>query len=117
MREATIVRAIKVQLLKAGWFVFKIHGGPLQIAGMPDLLCLRAGVYVWLEVKGPDGRLSNRQQWIHEFLRGKGADVRVVRGVDELGDMCTASSTTSTPSAMTNHQDSASSSAPCSTET
>ena len=113
MRESSIVAAIKIKLLKAGWFVFKIHGGILQIAGMPDLLCLRDGIYVWLEVKTPDGRLSGRQKFIHDLLRGKGADVRVVRSAEELGDMlCTA---TSTLSGSMKNQDSASSSAPSST--
>ena len=99
MKESTIVRSIQRELLVSGWFVLKIHGGPLQMAGLPDLLCLRSGVYVWLEVKGPDGRVSKIQQYVQSILRNHGADVRVVRGVEELGDMrCTLKPTISTPS-------------------
>ena len=31
----------------------KIHGGPYQLAGVPDLLCLRHGRALFLEVKQP----------------------------------------------------------------
>lgn len=36
-----------------GWYPLKIHGGPFQVAGIPDLLCLRTGRAVWMEVKQP----------------------------------------------------------------
>lgn len=34
----------------------KIHGGPYQTVGIPDLLCIRSGVTRWLEVKQPGKR-------------------------------------------------------------
>ena len=84
---------------------------------MPDLLCLKSGVYMWLEVKAPEGRLSNRQKWIHEVLRGYGATVYVVRSLEDLGEiLCTVNSNTSTPSDSIQTQESALSSAPSSTE-
>ena len=52
-REASIVAAIVRAAKQAGWWVLKIHGGPYQLAGVPDLLCLRDGRAVFLEVKQP----------------------------------------------------------------
>ena len=51
--ESTITTSIKKAASAAGWWVMKIHGGPQQLAGVPDLLCIREGVTVWLEVKRP----------------------------------------------------------------
>ena len=52
-REATIVASIVREAELLGWKAIKIHGGPYQLAGLPDLLCLRCGRAVWLEVKQP----------------------------------------------------------------
>ena len=52
-KESAIVGAI-VRAAKAdGWWTMKIHGGPYQISGVPDLLCIRNGEAVFLEVKQP----------------------------------------------------------------
>jgi hypothetical protein len=49
--ETTITKSI-VTLAKAkGWWTFKIAGGPMQMAGVPDLLMLKNGRAVFLEVK------------------------------------------------------------------
>jgi len=39
----------------------KIHGGPHQLAGVPDLLCLRQGRAVFLEVKQPGKKATPLQ--------------------------------------------------------
>lgn len=31
----------------------KVHGGPYQLSGVPDLLCIKAGRAMFLEVKQP----------------------------------------------------------------
>ena len=51
--ETTITKSI-VALAKAkGWWTFKIAGGPMQMAGVPDLLTVKHGRAVFLEVKQP----------------------------------------------------------------
>jgi hypothetical protein len=52
-REASIVASIVRAAKESGWWVMKIHGGPHQLVGVPDLLCLREGRAVFLEVKQP----------------------------------------------------------------
>lgn len=51
--ERTIVAAIVRMAKRLGWYVVKVHGGAMQKAGLPDLLCLKEGRAVWLEVKQP----------------------------------------------------------------
>jgi hypothetical protein len=51
--ESTLTKSI-VTLAKAkGWWTFKIAGGPMQMAGVPDLLTVKHGRAVFLEVKQP----------------------------------------------------------------
>lgn len=70
-REASIVAAIVRSAKQSGWWVMKIHGGPHQLAGVPDLLCLRHGQAVFLEVKQP-GKKATRLQAAHERDRNTG---------------------------------------------
>lgn len=52
-RESSIVASIVGVAKSLGWYTLKIHGGPYQVAGIPDLLCLKTGRAVWMEVKQP----------------------------------------------------------------
>jgi len=36
-----------------GWYVVKIHGGPYQLAGLPDVLAIKGGHAAWAEFKRP----------------------------------------------------------------
>ncbi len=71
-RESSIVATI-VRVAKAsGWWVMKIHGGPYQLAGVPDLLCLKAGRAVFLEVKQPGKKATEIQNRRMEEIRTQG---------------------------------------------
>lgn len=52
----------------------KIHGGPYQISGVPDLLCIKDGKTVFLEVKQP-GKSATKIQTarMNEITRVGGA--------------------------------------------
>lgn len=54
--ESSIVSAIRRKILADGWWSLKIHGGAFTTAGIPDLICIRDGVTVFLEVKQPGKR-------------------------------------------------------------
>jgi Holliday junction resolvase len=60
--ESSIVRSIVREAEAMGWYVIKVHGGPYQTAGIPDLLCLQRGSAVWLEVKQPGKRPTEIQK-------------------------------------------------------
>lgn len=76
--ERSIVSAIRVALGERGWLVIKMHGGLYGQAGIPDLLCVNDGRYVWLEVKQPGGKVTPIQFAQQDRLRDHGAEVYIV---------------------------------------
>lgn len=89
MSEATITRqiiAVLKQQKAAGrnvWW-FKVHGGPMQRAGVPDLYVLVDGVSIWVEIKTPAGRVSPLQERTIEQIGRAGGRTAVVRSVEEF---------------------------------
>lgn len=69
-------------------FMFKVHGGPYQQAGIPDLVGSVEGRFVALEVKHPDQghEESAIQRIVRVRLEKAGAIVAVVESVDEALD-------------------------------
>lgn len=51
--------------------------------GFPDLICMKDGCVVFLEVKAEKGRLQSNQAEFHDVLRRYGMRVAVVRSQDE----------------------------------
>lgn len=83
-REANIVAAI-VRVAKArGWWVMKIHGGPYQLSGVPDLLLLKHGRAMFMEVKQPGCKPTLIQQKrMSEIERDGGAVCHVVTSKEQ----------------------------------
>jgi hypothetical protein len=79
-----IVKALQqchVEGLSIWWF--KVHGGPMQLPGVPDLCCVVQGQAVFLEVKTEKGVVSPRQTYEMEQIREAGGIAVVVRSVEE----------------------------------
>lgn len=82
--EKTITAAIVKAARSRGWWVLKIAGGAMQRPGLPDLLCIRNGVTVFLEVKTQTGKVSQLQQSVMtEIERDAKCKCEVVRSIDE----------------------------------
>lgn len=62
----------------AGWLVVRLSG-----AGLPDLLCIRRGCVVLLEVKTETGRLTEAQDKLFARMGWFGYEVPVVRTPEE----------------------------------
>ena len=57
-----------------GGFWFKLHTGPFQVAGIPDLIGCVGGYFVALEVKRPGEKASEIQdEKIQKILQNGGA--------------------------------------------
>ncbi len=83
-REASIVAAIVRVAKSHGWWVMKIHGGPYQMTGVPDLLCLKHGRAVFFEVKQPGKKPTTIQKArMLEIERVGGAKCHVVTSKNE----------------------------------
>lgn len=86
MSEQKLQTKIKQRLESHGWFVTKLM--KTSTNGIPDLLCLRKGLAVFLEVKTEDGVVSQLQQFMIDKLKRNGFHARVVRSVEDVDVMC-----------------------------
>lgn len=70
MLESARQTKIKKQLEKDGWFVIKLI--KTSVNGIPDLMALKNGETIFIEVKQPKGVLSEIQKYRIKELREKG---------------------------------------------
>lgn len=84
MTERQITEQIIAELKRHGFWVFKVHGGPMQKAGVPDILACRDGRLLAIEVKRPGGHVTAIQKKRLAELEAAGASVAVVTSVDEV---------------------------------
>ena len=76
MTEARYQAKLIKQYEAQGWTVIKLV--QTNKAGYPDLLCLKPDAAMFIEVKGPKGRLSMVQEYRIAELKAKGFDVQVM---------------------------------------
>jgi Holliday junction resolvase len=73
--EQKIQTKIINQLTKEGWYCIKII--KVSKNGIPDLMCLKQGVTMFIEVKKPNGKLSELQRHRIKELRDLGFEVKI----------------------------------------
>jgi len=78
--EAKVQAKIIAQLTKEGWLCVKLI--KTNKNGIPDLMCLRNGVTMFVEVKKENGVLSKLQEHRIDEIRKKGFEVKVWDGYD-----------------------------------
>lgn len=82
--EGDILRAVRDFLRLHGWKVVRIHQSLGSERGIPDLVAIRGGKTVWIEVKTPNGRLSEYQErWLQD-LEDHGGWWIVARSVEDV---------------------------------
>lgn len=70
--ETRLVNQILKSLRQHGGWWFKVHGSPMQVSGIPDILGCYEGRFIALEAKMPDGKLSARQELIMQRINDAG---------------------------------------------
>lgn len=83
MRESSIESRLVRMVRDRGGLCYKFvsPGNP----GVPDRIVITpAGRTVYVELKTEVGRLAAIQKWQHEELRKRGADVRTLKGLDQV---------------------------------
>jgi Holliday junction resolvase len=75
MLESKIQRKIIADLQKKGWLVIKVIQS--NAPGFPDLMALKEGRVIFLEVKQPGKKPRPLQLYRHEQLRKQGFEVIV----------------------------------------
>ena len=87
VKEKTIVKSIRRFLDQAYPGVwYKIHGGPYQEAGIPDIVGVHKGRFCAFEVKRPKrmDKVTINQQYQLDRLKKAGAITGVVTSVEEV---------------------------------
>lgn len=83
MRESSIESKLVRMVRERGGLCFKFvsPGNP----GVPDRIVITpAGRTVYVELKTEVGRLAAIQKWQHEELRKRGADIRTLKGLEQV---------------------------------
>ena len=83
MKESTIEARLVREIRKRGGLCYKFvsPGNP----GVPDRIAiLPGGRTVYIELKTEIGRLSKVQRWQQEEIQKRGADIRVLKGMDQV---------------------------------
>ena len=82
--ETDIRRQIQDYLRIRGWFVFYILQGLGAYKGIPDLIAVKNGRVLFIELKTARGRQSDYQKQFQADLEAAGGEYVLCRGVDEL---------------------------------
>jgi Holliday junction resolvase len=86
MKESQIQKKIMDRLRKNGWLVVKLI--QTNMNGIPDLMCIRNGVTMFLEVKAENGSLSPLQEHLIGTLNKFGVHARVVNCLEDIDVYC-----------------------------
>jgi len=67
-------------------FFFKVHGGPMQMAGISDLVGIYKGRFVAIEIKTPENKkgATKLQQWFIKKVNHCGGIGFVARSSEEV---------------------------------
>lgn len=83
MKESEVERRLVQMVRKRGGLCYKFvsPGNP----GVPDRIIITpTGRTIYVELKTEIGRLANIQQWQIAEMQKRGAEVRVVKGLDAV---------------------------------
>jgi len=80
--ESKIQAAIKAKFERSGWIVVKLI--QTNCNGIPDLMCLKNGKTIFVEVKQPGKEPTELQKYRHSELIKQGFTVHVLTSDKDL---------------------------------
>jgi Holliday junction resolvase len=83
--EKNIQSSIRDHLRQNGWLVIKLV--VTSMFGVPDLLCIKGGKVVFIEVKQPGKKPTALQVATHIKLTGHGVQVLIATSVNDIRGM------------------------------
>ena len=86
MKESTIQGKITKRLRENGWLVTKLIQTSMN--GIPDLMAIRKGNVIFLEVKKPGEEASELQKYVMDNLSKAGCFTMVVNSVEDIDVFC-----------------------------
>ena len=85
--EYRIVQNIKKLIRSRGGWVVKIHGGPYQDAGTPDLLACYKGRFIAVEVKTARGVARPEQRAAQQAVAAAGGYSLITHLIGDVADV------------------------------
>jgi Holliday junction resolvase len=82
--ENLVKSEIKDWLDMRGWFHFSLLQGLGACPGLPDLIAVKNGMVLFIEVKSDKGRLTNAQTAFAGKITGRGGHYIVARGYEDI---------------------------------
>jgi hypothetical protein len=97
--EHDLQNQIRLELSKNGWITFRTNVGKVKLAdgrffdtglppGFSDLMALKDGKTVFIEVKKQGGKVSKSQKNFIEQMKRNGFDAGVVYSVEQALTLC-----------------------------
>jgi len=84
INENEIKRQVKDYLNIKGYFHFHILQGIGAFKGIPDIIAIKNGRVLFLEIKRPGGKQSEHQRQFQIFIEGHGGEYYIVKNLDDL---------------------------------
>lgn len=88
--EYRIVQNIKRLIRSRGGWCVKIHGGPYQDAGTPDILACYKGRFIAIEVKTSRGVARPEQKVTQRAITGSGGYALITHLIGDVADVLDA---------------------------
>ena len=86
-KETKIKKQIKKFLSLNGWFSFSILQGMGAHKGISDMIALKDGRVLFLEVKTERGKQSDNQMQFEHDIEWSGGEYYVVRSVEDMAEI------------------------------
>ncbi len=85
--ETIIRKAITSELRKSGWAVFYIFQGLGSYKGISDLIAMRDGKVIFIEVKTPTGKQSEYQKQFERICKAHGCRYIIARSTADIAEL------------------------------
>jgi len=82
--EKAIMQQIKHALSVYGWFVFRVPPSIYGQKGLCDLIAIKNGMVVFIEVKAENGKQSDEQKVFEAKINSAGGTYILARSIDDV---------------------------------
>jgi len=84
IKENDVKKWVKQYLTLDGWFHFHILQGLGSFLGIPDIIAIKGGRVLLLEIKKPGGKLSPGQIIFRDMILSHGGEYYMIDDLDRL---------------------------------
>lgn len=87
MKEKNVRVSVLKHLKKEKWFIMPLSDR--FASGYPDILCIKEGKHIFIELKKPDGKTRDIQDYFVDEINHNGGMAFVVKSLDQIKNILT----------------------------